>query len=57
MLISHPLYSPDMPWRVPPPCGRDDAARSHLGTKRTAVLRNIAAAEQERRQDPVKTDM
>ena len=36
-----------MPWRVPPPCGRDDAARSHLGTKRTAVLRNIAAAEQE----------
>jgi hypothetical protein len=57
VLISHPSYSPDMPWRVPPPCGRDDAARSHLGTKRAAVLRNIAAAEQERRQDPVKTNM
>lgn len=57
MLISHPSHSPDMPWRVPPPCGRDDVAWSHLGMKRAAVLRNIAAAKQERRQDPVKTDM
>ena len=42
---------------VPPPCGRDDAAQSHLGTKRAAVLHNMAAAEEERWQDPVKTDM
>jgi len=55
VLISHPSYFPDMP--VPPPYGHDDAAQSHLGTKRAAVLHNIAAAEEERRQDPVKTDM
>jgi hypothetical protein len=29
----------------------------HLGTKRIAVYYNIAAAEEEKRQDPVKTDM